>query len=66
LEAGVTVGPFAVIGEGVVIGEQTSVGPHTVLKGPAFLGKRNRIVGQSAIGSDPQDLKYGGEETSLS
>ncbi len=61
----VTVGPFAVIGDGVVIGEETSVGPHTVLEGPTYLGKRNRIVGQSAIGTDPQDLKYQGEETSL-
>ena len=65
LGRGVTVGPFAVVGDGVVIGEETSIGPHTVLKGPASLGKRNRIVGQSAVGSDPQDLKYGGEETSL-
>lgn len=62
---GVTVGPFAVIGDGVVIGEETSVGPHAVLKGPSHLGKRNRIVGQNAIGTDPQDLKYRGEETSL-
>ena len=61
----VTVGPFAVVGDGVVIGDETSVGPHTVLTGPAILGKRNRIVGQSAIGTDPQDLKYAGEETFL-
>ena len=65
LGRGVTVGPFAVVGDGVVIGEETSVGPHTVLKGPTFLGRRNRIVGQSAVGTDPQDLKYGGEKTSL-
>ena len=65
LEHGVTVGPYAVVGDRVEIGEQTSIGPHTVLKGPAFLGKRNRIVGQSAIGTDPQDLKYGGEKTFL-
>ena len=65
LGRGVIVGPFAIVGDGVVIGEETSVGPHTVLKGPTFLGKRNRIVGQSAVGTDPQDLKYGGEKTSL-
>ena len=65
LGRGVTVGPFAVIGDGVVIGDETTVGPHTVLQGPADLGRRNRILGQSAIGTDPQDLKYGGEKTSL-
>lgn len=65
LGRGVTVGPFAIVGDGVVIGEETSVGPHTVLQGPTYLGKRNRIVGQSAIGTDPQDLKYGGEKTAL-
>ena len=65
LGRGVTVGPFVIIGDGVVIGEETEVGPHTVLMGPSNLGRRNRILGQSAIGTDPQDLKYQGEETSL-
>ena len=64
--AGVRIGPYSVIGDGVTIGEGTVVGPHTVIEGPTLIGKRNRIIGQSAIGTIPQDLKFQGEETSLS
>lgn len=60
---GVRIGPYAVIGENVRIGEQTFVGPHCVLEGPAIIGKGNRFLGQSAIGTPPQDLKYRGEES---
>lgn len=65
LGPGVQIGPYAVIGDDVTLGEGTVVGPHTVIQGRTVIGKRNRIYGQSAIGSDPQDLKYGGEDTLL-
>ncbi len=61
----VQIGPYAVIGERVVIGQGTWVGPHAVVEGPTVLGKNNRIKGQAAIGTPPQDLKYKGEETFL-
>lgn len=63
---GVEIGPYAVIGDRVTIGEGTLIGPHTVIEGPTDIGQGNRIFGQSAIGTDPQDLKYQGEETTLS
>lgn len=65
LGAGVRIGPYCVIGDGVVIGQETDVGPHTVIQGPTRIGNRNRIIGQSSIGAEPQDLKYRGEETTL-
>jgi len=65
LAEGVQIGPYAVIGERVVIGQGTWVGPHAVIEGPTVIGKNNRIKGQSAIGTPPQDLKYKGEETFL-
>jgi UDP-N-acetylglucosamine acyltransferase len=61
----VTVGPYALIGAGVTIGAGTQVGPFTRIDGPVTIGERNRIVGQSSIGTPPQDLKYKGERTAL-
>ena len=61
----VRVGPFAVIGAGVEIGDGTEVGAGAQIYGPARIGQNNRISPQAAIGFDPQDLKYGGEEVSL-
>lgn len=65
LAGGVDVGPFAVIGAGVEIGEGTRVGPHTVIRGPTRIGRDNRIFQFASVGEDPQDMKYGGEETRL-
>lgn len=62
---GVEVGPFSVIGEDVQIGEGTCVGPHCVIQGPTKIGRENLIYGQSALGTDPQDLKYRGEVSTL-
>jgi UDP-N-acetylglucosamine acyltransferase len=66
ISGGVRIGPYAVIGDRVTIGEGTLVGPHTVIDGPTVIGKGNQIIGQSAIGTIPQDLKYQDEETFLS
>ena len=64
--AGVQVGPYAVIAARVEVGEGTEIGPHVVIEGPTSIGKHNRIIGQAAIGTIPQDLKYRGEESFLS
>lgn len=63
---GVRIGPYTVIGSQVKIGEGTEIGPHTVIEGPTCIGKDNSIIGQAAIGTAPQDLKYQGEESFLS
>ena len=65
LDEGVSVGPFSVIGPGVQIGKGTTIGPHAVVKGPTSIGVDNRIFQFASVGDDPQDLKYGGEETRL-
>jgi UDP-N-acetylglucosamine acyltransferase len=61
----VRIGPYAVIGEGVVIGARTWIGDHATLQGPSTFGEDNRIYPHAALGSDPQDLKYRGEPTRL-
>jgi UDP-N-acetylglucosamine acyltransferase len=65
LAADVVIGPFCLIGAGVTIGAGTTVGPYTRVEGPVTIGERNRIIGQSSIGTPPQDLKYKGEHTEL-
>ena len=65
LDSSVSVGPYAIIGPGVHVGAGTTIGAHALLKGPATIGRDNRIFGFAVIGEDPQDKKYGGEETRL-
>jgi UDP-N-acetylglucosamine acyltransferase len=61
----VTLGPYAVIGEGVELGEETEVMSHALVSGPTKVGKRNRIFPFASVGLDPQDTKYRGETTRL-
>ena len=61
----VRVGPFAVIGAGVEIGDGTEIGAGAQIQGPTRIGRGNRIFPQTAIGFDPQDLKYQGEPVRL-
>jgi UDP-N-acetylglucosamine acyltransferase len=65
LDQGVSVGPFTVIGPKVRIGAGTSVASHAVIEGRTTLGKDNRVFQFASIGADPQDLKYGGEDSVL-
>ena len=65
LADGVTIGPFAVVGAGVVLGKGTSVGAHASIEGPAVFGEGNRVFAHAVLGFEPQDLKYQGEPTQL-
>ncbi|HBT96833.1 MAG TPA: acyl-[acyl-carrier-protein]--UDP-N-acetylglucosamine O-acyltransferase [Desulfobulbaceae bacterium] len=65
LDGTVEVGPYAVIGAHVHIGEGSIVEAHASVKGPAFIGKRNVISSFAAVGGDPQDVSYQGEATEL-
>jgi UDP-N-acetylglucosamine acyltransferase len=65
LAPGVVVGPYAVIGPGVAVGAGTEIGAGAQLRGPATIGRENRIFAHACIGFEPQDLKFAGEETRL-
>jgi UDP-N-acetylglucosamine acyltransferase len=65
LGPGTTVGPYGVIGPEVSLGPGCDVGPHVVIRGPSTIGARCRFFPFACIGEDPQDLKYGGERTTL-
>ncbi|MDQ5918945.1 MAG: UDP-N-acetylglucosamine acyltransferase, partial [Pseudomonadota bacterium] len=61
----VSVGPYAVIGEHVEIGDNTWIGPHVVINGHTNIGRDNRIYQFASLGEVPQDKKYAGEPTRL-
>jgi UDP-N-acetylglucosamine acyltransferase len=62
----VTVGPFAVIGDKVEIGDGTTIGPYCMIEGPTRIGRGCTFTGYASIGTPPQDHSYRGEETRLS
>ena len=61
----VKIGPYCVIGPNVEIGDNTIIESHVSITGNTKIGLNNRIFPFSSIGSDPQDLKYNGEDTQL-
>lgn len=65
LDTDVEVGPYTVIGPKVRIGRGSRIGPHVVLRGPTRIGEDSRIYQFASVGEDPQDKKYGGEESFL-
>jgi UDP-N-acetylglucosamine acyltransferase len=65
ISSNVSIGPYSVIGPDVEIDENTIIYSHVSISGHAKIGKRNKIYPFASIGSDPQDLKYNGEETKL-
>jgi UDP-N-acetylglucosamine acyltransferase len=65
LDAGVSVGPYSIVGEQVKIGAGTQVGAHVVIERWTEIGRDNQIFQFASVGAAPQDLKYRGEETWL-
>jgi UDP-N-acetylglucosamine acyltransferase len=61
----VRIGAFAVLGDGVEIGDGCVLEPHAVVRGPARIGRKNVFDSFCSVGGDPQDLKFGGEPTEL-
>ena len=65
IAAGVRIGPYSVVGAGVVIGEDTELQHHVTVLGPTRLGRGNTVFAYCSIGQKTQDLKYSGEPTHL-
>ncbi len=61
----VEVGPYAIIGPNVQIGDETIVEPHAYIEKDTRVGRECLIAKGAVLGTDPQDLKYEGEETLL-
>ncbi len=65
LHESVTVGPFAVVEEGVSVAAGTSIAAHALISGPTTIGENNVSDSFVALGGAPQDLTYKGEPTKL-
>jgi UDP-N-acetylglucosamine acyltransferase len=63
LGRGVAIGPFAILGPNVIVGDGCRLGPRVTLQRNVRLAEAVLVGDGSILGGDPQDLKYGGEET---
>jgi UDP-N-acetylglucosamine acyltransferase len=61
LGADVSVGPYAVIEDDVIIGDRCRIEAHAVIRRYTRMGGDNRIHPHAMVGGEPQDLKFRGE-----
>ena len=61
----VSIGPYCVVGEDVVLGAGVTLIAHIVVDGRTTIGEKTRIFPFASIGLEPQDLKYRGEKSRL-
>ncbi|MFA3915462.1 acyl-ACP--UDP-N-acetylglucosamine O-acyltransferase [Ruegeria hyattellae] len=59
------IGPFCVVGSQVKLCDRVELKSHVVVTGDTEIGDDTVIFNFSVIGEIPQDLKFGGENTSL-
>ncbi len=61
----VKIGPYCVVGSKVTLGDRVELKSHVVIDGITTIGEDTIIYPFASIGSEPQDLKFGGEESEL-
>jgi UDP-N-acetylglucosamine acyltransferase len=59
------IGAYCIIGENVVLGAKNILHNNVVLDGHTTVGQGNKIYAYAVLGTDPQDLKFAGEQTRL-
>ncbi|MFN0087270.1 MAG: acyl-ACP--UDP-N-acetylglucosamine O-acyltransferase [Blastocatellia bacterium] len=63
--ANVSIGPYTVIGGGVLMHDGVEIASHVSIEGPCEIGSGTVVYPFASLGKPPQDLKYRGEETRL-
>ncbi|MFC1726399.1 acyl-ACP--UDP-N-acetylglucosamine O-acyltransferase [candidate division KSB1 bacterium] len=61
----VSIGHFSIIEDNVVIGDNTEIMSHVLICSGTRLGKNCKIFKGAVLGTIPQDLKFGGEDSYL-
>lgn len=61
----VVIGPFCTVGPHVVLGDGVELVSHVAVSGRTTVGPRCRIFPFASVGHRPQDLKYQGEDSTL-
>jgi UDP-N-acetylglucosamine acyltransferase len=64
LGEGVVIGPYCIVGPNVTLGDGTVLDSHVRIQN-AVIGTRCHIHHGAVLGTDPQDLKFQGEDTML-
>jgi UDP-N-acetylglucosamine acyltransferase len=65
LAADVSVGPYSIIGRGVILGERVKVLSHVVIEGETQIGKDCIVHPFASLGAPPQHAGHKGEPTRL-
>jgi len=65
LGLGVSVGPYSVIHEDVIIGDRTQLASHVCIEHGTQIGADCEICPMAVLGGAPQDLKYEGGESGV-
>jgi len=61
----VEIGAFAIVGEGCTVGPGSVIAARATLERNVTLGRSVKVGIGTVLGGAPQDLKYGGEETTV-
>lgn len=61
----VSIGPYSIIGDGVILHDDVRVGSHCVIEGPSEFGRASVFFPFVSAGQVPHDLKYRGERSWL-
>jgi len=61
----VEIGPYCLISSQATIGDGTKIDQNSLIYGKTTIGKNNHIYSHAVIGSEPQDLKFAGEDVEL-
>ena len=59
------IGPYSIVGPNVKIGEGVEIQSHVNITGNTIIGNNTKIFPFASVGTNPQDLKYKGEQSSL-
>jgi len=65
LDVDVTIGPYAIVEDNVVIGRGTFISAHSVIKDYVSIGANCHIAEHAVLGGLPQDTRYKGEKSFL-
>ena len=61
----VSIGPYSIVGDDVILHDDVQVESHCVIQGPSEFGSGSIFFPYVSAGQPPQDLKYAGERSWL-
>ena len=65
IDATAKIGPYCVIGPNVTIDANVELKSHVNVDGHTTIGENTRVFPFASLGTEPQDLKFGGEVSEL-